>query len=61
MRQIKDPFQTTVRGISSSQANAHTIARQIQNKIMFYGICSDKEQDFLTTYINNVKEKQNGI
>ena len=61
MRIIKDPFQTTVKGIGSSKANAHIVARQIENKIMYYGICSDKEQAFLTSYINTYKEKQNGI
>jgi len=55
-----DPFKTTIRGLTDPKSNTHTIARQIQNKIVTYGICSDKETEFLTTYINTNEEKQNG-
>ena len=46
---MQDPFRTTVRGIHTT-ANVRATVNQIQNKIITYGVCSDKEFEFLQHY-----------
>ena len=41
-----DPFKTTVRGLAT-QGNVTPVIRRIQNKIIQYGVCSDREFEFL--------------
>lgn len=45
-RCVMDPFETTVRGLTST-ANIRATITQIQNKIYTYGVCSDREWQFL--------------
>ena len=51
MKPIKDPFITTVRNlkITSGTKTAETL-RKIQDKIVMYGVVSDKEQEFLERF-----------
>ena len=46
MKDLKNPFMTTVRNIKNS-ANARVTVRQIQNKIIETGLCSDSELEYL--------------
>lgn len=49
MQTYKNPLKTTVKGLNNS-ANVKVVVRHIQNKIVDYGICSDKEYDYLVKY-----------
>jgi len=49
MKDLKNPFLTTVRNIKNS-ANARVTVRQIQNKIFETGLCSDTELEYLRTH-----------
>lgn len=46
MKTISDPFKTTIAGIKNS-ANVRATVRQIQSKLINYGIVSDVEEQFL--------------
>lgn len=45
MKVIQDPFKTTVKGLTDANVRAATSA--IQSKLVMYGLCSDKEWDYL--------------
>lgn len=45
MKTISDPFKTTVKGLTDANVRAATSA--IQSKIVMYGICSDREWEYL--------------
>jgi len=46
MKTISDPFKTTIAGIKKS-ANVRATVRQIQTKLINYGIVSEAEEQFL--------------
>lgn len=46
MKTISDPFKTTIAGIKKS-ANVRATVRQIQSKLINYGIVSESEEQFL--------------
>lgn len=46
---LKFPFITTVWPLND-RADVKTACRKIQDKIITYGLCSDKEQEFLDKY-----------
>lgn len=46
---MRDPLQTTVKGLTTT-ANVRATLNQIQNKIITYGVCSDREFEFLQHY-----------
>jgi len=46
---LKFPFMTTIYPISD-RADPVITCRKIQDKIITYGLCSDKEQEFLDKY-----------
>ena len=46
MKTISDPFKTTIAGIKKS-ANVRATVRQIQSKLINYGIVSEAEEQFL--------------
>jgi hypothetical protein len=48
MKVIQDPLKTTVKGLTD--ANVRVACSRIQDKIVMYGICSDKEQAYLDKY-----------
>ena len=48
MKQVQDPFKTTVKGLTD--ANVRVACSKIQSKIITYGICSDREQAFLSKH-----------
>lgn len=45
MKIVQDPFKTTVKGLTDANVRAATSA--IQSKIVMYGICSDREWEYL--------------
>ena len=47
---MQDPFKTTVKGITSPGPDFMRIVRQIQDKVVTYGLCSDREQAVLEQY-----------
>ena len=51
MKMSINPWKTTVKGLKS-QANVRMTVRRIQNKIIDYGICSDRELDYLKQWTN---------
>jgi hypothetical protein len=56
---MQDPFKTTVKGINRPSPDFMRIVRQIQDKVMTYGICSEVEQQVLERYtdFNPVKKR----
>jgi hypothetical protein len=55
---MQDPFKTTVKGITSPGPDFMRIVRQIQDKVMTYGFCSDSEQALLERYTDFGKISQ---
>jgi hypothetical protein len=55
---MQDPFKTTVKGINSPSPNFMRIIRQIQDKVMTYGVCSEVEQSILERYTDFGKISQ---
>jgi hypothetical protein len=57
MKVIQDPLKTTVKGLTD--ANVRAAITAIQNKIIMYGVCSDKEQNLLDKYLvdKHVKDR----
>jgi hypothetical protein len=53
---MRDPLQTTVK----LTANARATVNQIQNKIITYGVCSDREFEFLQQHcdIGHIRQKE---
>ena len=49
MKTISDPFKTTISGIKNS-ANVRATVRQIQSKLINYGVISDVEEQFLRNH-----------
>lgn len=48
---IKDPFLTTVRNLKSiNDAHTRECVRKIEEKIVMYGLCSDREYKFLQRF-----------
>jgi len=48
---IKDPFLTTVRNLkTTSGSHTRDAVRKIEQKIITYGICSDREYEFLQRF-----------
>ena len=47
---MRDPFKTTVKGINSPNPDFMRIIRQIQEKVIHNGFCSDLEQQVLEKY-----------
>jgi len=47
---MRDPFKTTVKGLNTPSPDFMRIIRQIQDKVMTYGICSEQEQQVLERY-----------
>lgn len=45
MKPILDPFKTTVKGLTDS--NVRVACTHIQKKIITYGLCSDREWQYL--------------
>lgn len=58
-----DPFRTTIKGINAPNPNFMRIIRQIQDKVMTHGICSDLEQKMLEKYtdFNQIRQKDSII
>lgn len=56
---MRDPLQTTVKGIGTS-ANVRATLNQIQNKIITYGVCSEREFEFLRLYcdVGLIRQKE---
>lgn len=56
---MRDPFATTVRGITTT-ANVRAVINQIQNKIITYGVCSDREFEFLQQHcdVGEIRQKE---
>lgn len=54
---LKFPFITTI-WPCNDKADPVTTIRRIQEKIITYGICSDKEQAFLSKYTDFGKTDQ---
>ena len=56
---MRDPLQTTVKGLGTS-ANVRATITQIQNKIVTYGLCSDREFEFLQQYcdVGLIRQKE---
>jgi hypothetical protein len=50
MQVIKDPLKTTVKGLFSSKAPKPAVIKRIQDKIFYYGLCSDDEHNFLVKH-----------
>ena len=48
MKYIQDPLKTTVKGLTD--ANVRVACSKIQQKILTYGICSDREQEYLSRH-----------
>ena len=57
MKTISDPFKTTIAGIKKS-ANVRVTVRQIQSKLINYGILSDTEEQFLKQHTDYGKTDQ---
>ena len=56
---IENPFITTVRGLKiSSGAKTREVVKKIEEKIMFYGLCSDDEQKFIEQFSNQKSSKR---
>lgn len=49
MKLLQNPFRTTIRGVKNN-ASVRATVRQIQEKIMDYGVCSDDEHEYLRTH-----------
>jgi len=47
---MRDPFRTTVKGLNTPSPDFMRIVRQIQDKVLTYGICSAQEQAVLERY-----------
>jgi hypothetical protein len=57
MKVVLDPLKTTVKGLTD--ANVRVACTRIQDKIMFYGICSDKEWDYYQRHtIGKIDQKE---
>ncbi len=54
--QMRDPLQTTVK----ITANVRATVNQIQNKIVTYGVCSDREFEFLQQHcdVGQLRQKE---
>lgn len=57
MKPITDPFKTTIAGIRHS-ANVRVTVRQIQSKLINYGIISETEEQFLKQHTDYGKTDQ---
>jgi len=53
---LKCPFITTVYPISD-RADVKLTVRKIQDKILTYGLCSDKEQAYLDKHSGKIDQK----
>jgi hypothetical protein len=53
MKPIKDPFITTVRNLKSTSASeTYETLRRIEDKIVMYGLCSDREWAYYQRHTN---------
>jgi len=59
MKYVQDPFKTTVKGLTD--ANVRVACSKIQSKIITYGICSDREQAFLSRHTDFGKTNQKKV
>lgn len=51
MKPVKDPFITTIRGLKeTSGTKTYETVRKIQDKLFYYGIVSEVEQQFLNRF-----------
>ena len=56
MKVIQDPLKTTVKGLTD--ANVRVAVDRIQKKILMYGICSDREQEYLDKYTSGQTDQK---
>jgi len=56
-KDLKFPFITTVWPLND-RADVVAACRKIQNKIVTYGLCSDKEQEFLDKHSRQTDQKK---
>ena len=57
MKYVQDPFKTTVKGLTD--ANVRVACSRIQDKIVMYGLCSDKEWTYLQKHTSGkIEEKK---
>jgi hypothetical protein len=47
---MKTALNSTVRGVKSALGYSPTIVKKIQEKIIYNGVCSDAEQEYLSRY-----------
>jgi len=50
MKVVQDPFKTTVKGLTD--ANVRVACSRIQDKIVMYGLCSDREWAYYQRHTN---------
>jgi len=55
-KDLKFPFITTVWPLND-RADVVNACRKIQRKIITYGLCSDKEQEFLNKHFGKIDQK----
>jgi hypothetical protein len=56
-RILKNPFITTTWPLND-RADINAAIRKIQEKIVTYGVCSDKEQEYLDKHSDKIDQKE---
>lgn len=56
-RVLKNPFITTTWPLND-RADIKAACRKIEAKILTYGLCSDKEQEFLDKHSGQISQKE---
>ena len=57
-KQAKTALETTISGVKKPGADFMVLVRKIQEKVITYGVCSNREQEILEQYTDFGQHKR---